>query len=85
MILFGTLVIVSASIKKAGKLTTEEREEINDNTESVSNKTIVVKELVENCKPFVALSVLFLLVTIILIGLLIYFYAKSRSNNYLPY
>ena len=65
--------------KKAVKLTTEEEcEEINDST-------IVIKELVENCKPFVASSILFLLVTTILTELLIYFYIKSRPNNALPY
>ena len=73
--------------KKAAKLTTEEEcEETNDSITTITqNKTIIVKEFVENCKPFVVSSILYLLVTIILTGLLIYFYVRSRSKNYLPY
>ena len=76
--------------KKAAKLTTEEEcEEIDDIStidDDISyNKTILVKESIENCKPFVVSSILSLLVVIILIGLLIYFYVKSKPKNYLPY
>ena len=78
--------------KKAAKLTTEEEcEEIDDiatiNNEVVSNKTILVKEkhFLEDCKPFAASSILFLLVVVILNGILIYFYVKPRSKNVVPY
>ena len=65
--------------KNPAKLTTEEEcEEINDDAEITQNETIVIKELVENCKPFVASSILFLLVTIILTRPLIYFYINSQ-------
>ena len=48
MILFGILVIVNASTKKAAKVTTEECEVIIDDTTTITqNKTIVIKELVE--------------------------------------
>ena len=77
--------------KEAAKLTTEEEcEEINDNViinnKIESNKTILIKEkhFVTDCKPFVASSILFLLVVIILTGLLVYFYVNSRSKNVLP-
>ena len=44
--------------KKAAKLTTgEECEEINN--DSLYNKTILTKEMVEDCKPFVASSIFF--------------------------
>ena len=64
MTLSGILVIVNVSTKKAVKLTTEECEEIIDDTTTITqNKTIVIKELVENCKPFVSSSTLFLSVS----------------------
>ena len=67
--------------KKAAYLT-EECEEIIDDT--TTNKTIVIKKLVENCKPFVASSSLFLSVSVIVTGRFIHFYCKSK-NNVLPY
>ena len=86
MILFGILVIVNVSTKKAAKLTTEECEEINDDTTTITqNKTIVMKELIENCKPFVTSSILFLSVSTMLTGLFVYFYCKSKSRDVLPY
>ena len=64
MILFGILVAVNVSTKKAAKLTTEECEEIFDDTTTITqNKTSVIKELVENCKPFVASSISFLFIS----------------------
>ena len=76
--------------KKEAKLTSkEECEEINDiatiNNDISHNKTILIKEIVEDCKPFVTSSISFLLVVVILTGLLIYFYVNSQSRNYLPY
>ena len=76
MILFGILVTVNVSTKKAAKLTAKEREEIIDDT-----TTIVVKQLVENCKPFVASFILFLSVSTILTWLFVYFYCKSKSRD----
>ena len=43
-------------------------------------KTITLIKKVEDCKPFVASSVL-----IILRGIMIYFCVKSRRNSVLPY
>ena len=72
--------------KKAAKLTTEECEEIIDDTTKITqNKTIVIKELVESCKPFVASCILFLSVSTILTGPFVYFYCKSKSRDVLPY
>ena len=39
---------------------------------------------IENCKPFISVSILFLLVSLILGGIIIHFYLKSK-NNILPY
>ena len=46
------------------------------------NKSIIKK--VENCKPFVGISILFLLVSIVFSGIIIYIYLKFK-NNVLPY
>ena len=77
MILFGILVIVNVSSKKAAKLITEECEEIIDDTTTITqNKTVSVTKFVENCKPFATSSILFVSVSVILTGIMIYFYAK---------
>ena len=49
------------------------------------NKTITLIEKVKDCKPFIRVSILFLCVSIILKGIMIYFYLKSKYNNVLPY
>ena len=49
------------------------------------NKTIILIKKVKDCKPFIGASILFLCVSIILIGIMIYFYLKSKNNNVLPY
>ena len=41
------------------------------------NKTIT---LIKDCKPFIGISILFLCVTIILIGIMIYFCLKLKNN-----
>ena len=66
--------------KKAARLRTKKCVEIIDDI-----TTITQNQLVENCKPFAASSISFLLVTIILTGLLIYFYVKSKPYDVLPY
>ena len=48
----------------------------------LKNKTLITK--VENCKPFIGISILFLLVSLVFGGIIIHFYLKSR-NNILPY
>ena len=73
--------------KKVAKLITTEECDV-ETYDTVGNKTVsgnsIIKK-VENCKPFVALSILFVLVSIILSGIIIYFCIKSRKNNVLPY
>ena len=85
IILFGILVIVNVSTKtKSKKLTTEECEEIIDDI--IQNKTIsIIKKSIENCKQFVALSILFVSISIILSGIIIYFCIKSRNKDIFPY
>ena len=73
--------------KKEAHLLTEECEEIIDN-ETVPikkyNKTVLIKEN-NSCKPYVALSTLFLLISVVFTGLFIYFYVNLWSKNNLPY
>ena len=86
MILRGTLVTVNVNIKKAAKLTTEECEEIIDGTTTITqNKTVLITKHVENCKPFVTSSILFASVSVILTGIVVHFYVKSRQKDVLPY
>ena len=71
------------NIKKAAHLLTEECEEIIDNKTVPAkkhNKIVSIKEhnkyldnSLDSCKPFVASSILFLLVSVIITGLFVYF------------
>ena len=47
------------------------------------NKTVPIKESssLDNCKPFAASSILFLLVSVIAVGAFIYFYVNSQSKR----
>ena len=49
------------------------------------NKRSFIIQKVENCKPFVTSSILFVFVSIITTGIMIYFCLKSRNNSVLPY
>ena len=74
MALFGTIVTVNV---KVAKLISEEYEkEINDITQS---KTISITKYIENCKPFVASSILFVSVSIILTGTMIHFLCEIKT------
>ena len=72
--------------KLAALITTEECDVETDEIKSVfiKNKTITLIKKVKDCKSFIGVSILFLCVSIILIGIMIYFYLKSK-NNVLPY
>ena len=66
----------------------EECKEITDikkNTDIKGNKTISLIKQVENCRPFVASSILFVSVSIVLTGIMIYFHCKSKNRDVLPY
>ena len=52
----------------------EECEEIVD--DNFNKKTVSITKYVENCKPYVASSILFVSVSIVLTGIMIYFYVK---------
>ena len=73
-------------LKKTAKLiTTEECKEIVVDDDVLNNKAISIINKVEKCKPFVASSILFVCVSVILTGIMIYFYVKSGNNYVLPY
>ena len=77
---------MNVSTKKAAKLTTEECEEIIDDTTAITkNKTVLITKHVENCKPFVASSIFFVSVSVILAGIVVYFHVNSRQKYVVPY
>ena len=78
---FWNVVNCRCEFKKATKfITTEEFDvEIDD---ILQNKTIT---LIKKCEPFVASSILFVSVSIILSEIMIYFCLKSRNKDVLPY
>ena len=69
----------------------EECDVETDKTKNISeckafpkNKTTFIKKI-NNCKPFIGVSILFLSVSIILIGIMVSFYLKLKNNSILPY
>ena len=63
-----------------------ESEECDIETDKIiKNKTVTLIEKIKNCKPLISVSILFVCVSILLVGIMIYFYLKSRNNIVLPY
>ena len=56
-----------------------ETDKIKNISES-KNKTVILIKNLKNCKPFIAVSVLFLCLTIIFIGIMTYFCLKLKNN-----
>ena len=86
---FWNVVNCGCEFKKAVVLIVEEEcdVEIDD---IVKNKTVtLIKKIecnfIENCKPFVASSVLFVSVSVILTEIMVYFCLKLRNKSVLPY
>ena len=76
----------------AALIETEEYDIETDKIRNVSeckalpeNKTITLIKKVKYCKPLIGISVLFLCVSIILTGIIIYFYLKSKNKHVLSY
>ena len=70
--------------KKAAHLLAKECEEIiDDKTVSIKkyNKTVSVKTQFDPCKPYIASSIQFLLVIVIITGAFVYFYVNSQSKR----
>ena len=70
---FWNVVNCRCEFKKAAKLIVEEECDVTS-----------IKKI-ENCKPFVASSVLFVSVSVILSGIMIYFCLRLRNKSVLPY
>ena len=85
--LFGMLLIVDVNLKKTAKLILEEKCELQaDDIEQNKTVTFIKKvECIEDCKPFAASSILFVCLSVILTGIMIYFHCKSRNNSVFPY
>ena len=61
---------------------------IDDSVLTTGNNVLIIKTItkqIENCKPFVASSILFASVSVIVTGIVVYFCFNSRNNNILPY
>ena len=75
------LLIVDGAKKVAKLIATKECDIETDNI--AQNKTITL--IKKNCKSFVASSILFVSVSVILTGIVIYFCLKSRNKSVLTY
>ena len=58
--------------------------ETSEKIKDTKNKTLILIKKIKNCKPFIGVSILFLCVSIILIGIMIYFCLKLK-NDVLPH
>ena len=75
-------------MKKLASLVEEEECDVEtDEIKSISecrafpdNKTVGLIKQIEDCKPFIGVSVLFFCITIILIRIMIYFCLKLKNN-----
>ena len=50
--------------------------------DALNNKTILITKKVENCKPYVTSSILFVSISIIVKGIIICFYVKSKIEMF---
>ena len=78
--------------KLAALIETEECDVETDEIKNISeckafpkNKTITLIKKVKDCKPFIGVSILFLCVSVILTGIMIYFYLKLKNKYVLSY
>ena len=77
---------LAALIESKRFLESEECDIETDRIKSISvNKTVTLIKKIKDCKPFIGVSILFLCVSIMLIGIMICFYLKVRINNVLLY
>ena len=81
---FWNVVNCMCEFKKPVKLITTEDCDVEIDG-IIQNKTKTLIKRREHCKPFVGSSILFVLVSIILSGIMIYFCLKSRNKDVLPY
>ena len=71
-------------LRKAAALIVEEECDV-ETGEKIENKTVTLIKKIKECKPFVASSILFVFVSVITTGIMIYFCLKSRNKSVLAY
>ena len=71
-------------LRKTAVLIVEEECDV-ETGEKIENKTVTLIKKIKEYKPFVASSILFVCVSLISTGIMIYFCLKSRNNCVLPY
>ena len=81
---FWNVVNCRCEFKKAAKLIVEEECDV-ETSDIVKNKTTVITKEIENCKPYIAASILFISVSIMTTGIMTYCYCMSRKNDGLLY
>ena len=85
---FLNVINCNCEMKNMAALIEEEEEcdvEADEFNEVSENKTVTLIKKIENCKSFVTSSILFVCVSVILTGIMIYFCLKSKNNSVLPY
>ena len=81
IILFFNVVNCSCEMKKHAALIEEEECDIETSEKiECENKIVTLTKKIGNCKPFVTSSILFVCVSVILTGIMIYFCLKSKNN-----
>ena len=73
-----TVETEQSDVETSGKIKDIEYKTFLENKTLIKN--IECKAFPENCKPFIVASVLFLCITIILIGIMTYFCLKLKNN-----
>ena len=64
---------------------TDEIKNVSECKAFPGTKTVTLIKKGKNCKSFIGVTILFLCVSIILTGILLYFYLKSKNNNFWTY
>ena len=90
---FFNVVNCSCEMEEVGKAVVESKRfpekckevsnDVKENDCIVQNKTLIKK--VENCKPFVTSSILFVCITVMTTGITIYFCLKSKNSSALDF
>ena len=71
--------------KKTAVLIEEYNIETSKKIDCFENKTVTTVNKMENCKPFVISSILFVCVSVITTGIMIYFCLKYKNSSAFPY
>ena len=77
------VVNCSCELRKAAALIVEKECDV-ETGEKIENKKVTLIKKIKECKPFVVSSILFVYVSVVTTGIMIYFCLKSRNKSVLP-